>query len=137
MCQIAWIAGIIDGEGCIYGKSLKPGHTTVMLKLDVQSVSKRMIDELETFFIMQGVEYKRLPTVMQKLSTRPAERIVVWKKRSLLKLLTILSRYLVVKKPEALRVMEFLSKSCKVKKYFATAADLTIIDDLKRLKREA
>lgn len=130
--ELGWLAGIIDGEGCLYARKVNKGSFDI--RLDLQAVSKDMIDHIELLLSRLNVEYKRQPPTLFKLSTRPAERIRVHKKKSLFKLLNKLLPLMIVKKREAERILKYLSKATTVARYKRDASDSSLIDDVKNLK---
>lgn len=130
--ELGWLAGIIDGEGCLYARFTK--RKSLEVRLDIQAVSKTMIDAIEVLYSKFGFAYTRQPPKMFKLSKRPAERIIVRRKESLLRLLNKISPFLIVKKQESIRVIAYLQKATKVAKYHLDSKDLTLVNDLRMFK---
>ena len=54
--EIAWLSGIIDGEGCIYGK--QNSIRSVTFRVTVESVSLAMIDKIQHILRQCDVEYR-------------------------------------------------------------------------------
>ena len=112
--DLAWLAGIYDGEGCFRAKLMNKGRNpgsvgAIGYVITVQSVSEAMINKIEAIYLELGVTYFRDCRMMNK-STRPALKIEVYRKGDVEKVLTLVSKYLVVKKPEALLMLDFLKK---------------------------
>jgi hypothetical protein len=137
----AWLAGLIDGEGCLYSRSMKYRDTNAIkgieTRLEIQAASSRMIDAVVSILNRADIEYIRDSPRMQPMSTRPAHKIRISKKLSLQRLLIAVSPYMIVKKPEAMCVLGFLERSCAVKYYRYTEEDFTLTEEIRGLKRIA
>lgn len=140
--KLAWLAGLIDGEGCLYGLHKTSQHASkasadnrIEIKLEIHSASSRMIDAVSDILDTAGIVCHREKPKHQPLSTRPAHRLRVINKCALRDLLKLLLPYLVVKRPEAELVLSFLERQCAVSRYRMQPADLEMIAQLKALKR--
>lgn len=134
--DIAWLAGLIDGEGCLYMRRIKPGiNKNILSLLEIQTPSIRMYERVTEILYGLNIEYNVELGRMQKMSTRPANKILVVRKHEIKKLLEFVKPYLYVKLPEAEAMLEFLEKACAVSLYKASDADYEYIDKLKMLKR--
>ena len=133
-----WLAGIIDGEGCLtMYKGSGRGHTAIRTDARIESTSLLMIDTCAS--IMQKI-IGRVVTVGAPLtrssSTRPAYRIQIHRKRELLVFLDFIRPLLVNKRAEADLIVAYLRRSCAVKYYTPTSEDLEVIQVLKDLKKK-
>lgn len=103
--EIAWTAGIIDGEGCIgiYSDRSK-GPDSHRLYLTVANTEERMLVRLKTLW---GGDYR-----LQKRRTSAHHRCVwAWRMhdRAAGRFLEVVLPYLVVKKEQAEIALEFVS----------------------------
>lgn len=140
LIKLSWLAGIIDGEGCMYARRVKRRGKLggVETRLDIQATSMAMIDEIATILENNEISYKRGQPKMFNKSTRPAARIGVHRKNSLRNLLILVLPFLVVKKPEAERLLDYLNRSCLVSFYFAEENEIiSLVGDMKLLKKVA
>ena len=135
--RIAWLAGLVDGEGCLYARHSTKTQNSIEVRLELQTVSAAMVDSVAQIFDALNISYTREAPRMQPKSTRPAIRLRVSSKTSLHKLLTALLPYMVNKRPEAERLLVFLDAAVAVKHYRLQPADHLVAHELKALKRLA
>lgn len=143
--ELAWLAGIIDGEGCIYahltnvGRNLKCPTGTLTFRIEVHTVSGRMVDAMEEIYRRRGIAHHRYPPKMQPLSKRPAHKIQVERKASVLRLAILVLPYLRVKDSEAKAVIEFLTRYEREagETRSTPAARVALIEQLRHLKTVA
>ena len=113
--KLAWLAGVIDGEGCIaiFRKTVKhrSGNTTMVPTPYITIVNssqalmsgcKSILDGLG--ISMYGLHYSRNST------NRPLKRFLIKNHASLETLLDAILPYLVGKKDQALLLREYLEK---------------------------
>lgn len=109
--QIGWLAGIIDGEGCICGHWTNRGKYStggsVSVEVRVDATSLAMIMKIASICTDLGVAFALEGPRMAKLSKRPAHRISVRRRADVVRLLSILREHLVVKQQEADATIEF------------------------------
>lgn len=111
----AWLAGIIDGEGCLYVRFTNVGRWksnptgNLETRVEIHVVSARMIDAIEVIYTAWGVEYLRSQPKMQPRSKRPAIKITVNKRVSAMTLLEKILPFLKVKDKEATAILDFLN----------------------------
>lgn len=134
--RIAWLAGLIDGEGCIQARMLARDNA-LLVELRIEAVSERMIAAVCQILDGIEVEYRCKTNVCRPRFTRPAVRLVVHRKDHVRRLLLAVLSHLIVKRPEAERCLQFLEKSCLVSCYRMDHSDRSLCDDLKALKRIA
>ena len=136
--KLAWLAGLFDGEGCVYARLLNKGKG-LEVRVTVESVSKPMIERVEEIYREIRVDYKVEGGRMRPKSTRPASRIIVRKLRSVVSLLTLVQPYLVVKKPECDEVLSFLDDYLVLPRSAKPSIPerVKFIEQIKSLKRTA
>lgn len=138
--RIAWLAGIIDGEGCIqaYNRAATDHRRhTFNLQLEVTSTSETMLNTVADILTGLGIGYYLSPPFTVRLSRRPLRRIGVYTKANLRNLLTVLIPHLVVKRPEAERLLRFLERACLHKRYRYQPEDLAMVEELRAMKRKS
>ncbi|CAN5181739.1 hypothetical protein BH24ACI2_BH24ACI2_16130 [soil metagenome] len=132
--DIAWLSGIIDGEGCVYARQISIRSLT--FRITIETVSETMIDKVREIYTQCEVEYRIEPPIWRSNSTRFAHRLKVDKKQAVHKLCNLILPYSVVKKPELVLIKLYLDKAIGTY-YSATEEDLKILTELKELKRIA
>ena len=95
-----------------------------------------MIDKVREILIQCNVEYRIEPSVWRERSTRFAHRLKIDKKQAVHKLCNLILPYSVVKKPELVLIKNYLDKAIGTY-YSATEEDLSILSELKELKKVA
>jgi len=145
---LAWLAGIIDGEGYIglrvrdsiykhpnprYGRRGISSHIDCFLRIETTSITMlvriaEVLDKLDIHYIVGK-------PVMRAKSTMPVSRIEVWRKGALLKLCNMILPYLVVKQQELKLVMSYLVKSNTQRIYRTSEDDLSLVTEMQALHR--
>ena len=132
--EIAWLAGILDGEGCITAK--KPSPSALTFRVTFESVSEAMIKKVRSVLDELGVDYVVDGPKRRPWSTRPSFRVRIQKKEDVLQFCDLILPFSVVKRSELELVKGFLDKA--VGHYHtATEQDLLILDQLRELKKIA
>lgn len=93
--DLAWLGGIIDGEGCITAR--QNSIRSLGFRVTVESVSTVMIDKVRNILHQCDVEYRMEGPMWRERSTRPAHRIKVDKKQDVQRLCDLILPYSVVK----------------------------------------
>jgi len=132
--DLAWLGGIIDGEGCITAR--QNSIRSLGFRVTVESVSVVMIDKVRDVLHQCGVEYRTEGPMWRERSTRPSHRVRVDKKQDVQKLCNLILPYTVVKKSELTLVKLYLDKATGTY-YSATEEDLKILARLRELKKVA
>jgi hypothetical protein len=132
--EVAWLAGIIDGEGCITAKM--PSQSAVAFRLTIESVSTAMIEKVKHILSNLDISYVANGPIWRVNSTRPSFRIYIQRKDALLRLCDHIVPYSVVKQSELELVKAYLDKAAGCY-YSATEEDLLILEKLRELKRSA
>jgi hypothetical protein len=132
--DIAWLSGIIDGEGCVYARQISIRGLT--FRITIETVSETMIDKVSEILNQCDVDYRIEPPIWRKNSTRFALRLKVDKKLAVHKLCNLILPYCVVKKSELILIKSYLDKAIGTY-YSATEEDLNVLTKLKELKKVA
>lgn len=141
--KLAWLAGIIDGEGCIQMRyANRPENTTLQVRVMIGSVSTAMIDEVRTILIDLGLVFSTHSQPAGRRTAFPNSRKIfrleVCRKRHVKKLLGALRPYLINKAPEATAALEYLNRACAVDGNYCTAVkDIKLMERIKHLKKIA
>lgn len=142
--DIAWLAGIIDGEGCFTLKkpivrlsgARKGDFTSYQCWLVLCNTSKAMMDRAVEIYAKLGVEHPKMRKVWKgSRATRWQYWLHVQKKHELLKITEILRPYLVAKRMEAEVVAWFLRRACQEKSYRPAHLDRAMLETLPLLKK--
>ena len=145
--RVIWLAGLIDGEGCMYVRFTNQGRYntphgsmgSLETRVEIHSVSTRMIDEVQSIYEELVLYYDRQSPKNQPLSTRPAIRIVVRRRGSVVQLLQAIRPFLKVKEREADAIIDFFTLHPResVGQRSTTEQRQTLVDSVKQLKRIA
>ena len=141
--DIAWLAGIVDGEGCfavkrpIVRQTYQKGKlTSFQVWLVVCNTSEPMMRRMVAILDALGVEYPAMRRVWKgKRATRWQFWVHVQKKHALLRITDALLPHLTAKKDEAEVVAWFLRRACAVKAYRPTPLDRLALESLSQIKR--
>jgi len=123
--ELGWLAGIIDGEGCI---SAYVSRGKVKCSVVIETVSPNMEKHIRKIYNKHDIWHTE-DVAYHKNSVRPALRVRVAKKLGVIKLLKLLLPHLVNKKREAKALIEWYENE--------DHRDTSIVERLKRLKRIA
>jgi hypothetical protein len=94
--DLAWLSGIVDGEGCITAK--QNSIRSLGFRVTIESVSTVMIDKIRSILHQGSVEHRLEGPIWRELSTRPSFRVRVDKKQAVQRLCDLILPYSVVKK---------------------------------------
>lgn len=138
--DLAYLAGLIDGEGCISIAriAVKPPHVSVRhaLRVDIQMSERAAIDHVAAQF-KRPVMVKQPATNMRKTAYR-----LSWQSDIALDLLEVVQSYLVLKQEQARVAIEFQRRAIATRRHGVrlSAEELKVRDryysELRRLKRE-
>ena len=142
--DIAWLAGIVDGEGCFSVKrpivrksgSAKGKRTSYQLWLVICNTSQAMIVRVSQILTDVGVSYQPIRRVWKgRRATRWQYWLHVARKSDVLKITQILLPHLTAKKTEAQVVEWFLKRACQVKMYRQNKLDAVVLETMSIIKR--
>jgi hypothetical protein len=111
--SIIWLAGLLDGEGCLYARFTNAGRYksnpigNLETRVTVQAASERMIAAIQEVYVAHGIDFFREKPKFQLLSTRLVHKIDVSRKVSVEKLLRLVVEHLKVKDREARAILAF------------------------------
>ncbi len=111
--DLAYLAGIFDGEGCFYARLVNRKNYTggnIEVRVAVQANSMAMIMKIKAIYDELGIVPCMDMGRMQPLGTRLTHKISVHRKSDVDLILTSVLPYLVVKKPEAEMILGWLTK---------------------------
>lgn len=123
--ELGWLAGIIDGEGCI---SAYLGSGKVKFEITIDTVSPKMEKHIRKIYRSHDIWHTEYVKTNPG-GTRPVLRVRVAKKLGVIKLLELVLPFLVNKKQEAKTLIDWYRNN--------DHKDTSIIDELKRLKKVA
>ncbi len=123
----AWLAGIIDGEGCV---SLIRRGTYYVPSVKIANTNEKLILRLKEILNLAGVEYFiRLSDRGQRINAKPCWEIALESRPRVIAVLELAMPYLVAKNEQALLVMDWCSKGRRK----ATETQELFIDNIRRL----
>lgn len=142
--DIAWLAGIVDGEGCFTVKrpiKRKSGKrqgnvTSYQLWMVICNTSRAMIDRVARVLAKAGVQHQPVRRVWKgKKATRWQFWIHVARKHDLLRLTEILLPHLTAKRDEAEIVIWYLKRACLDQQHRTTPVEMAVLDSMSKIKR--
>ena len=124
--RYAWLAGIIDGEGCftIYRRTCRSGGKdkahilSTQANITITNSCAALLDECRLLIDSIGVKYTYIEP--RNSTKRPLRRISVRNYGSLLVLLDVVDPYLVGKRAQAALLREFVTRAQARKGFQAT-----------------
>lgn len=137
--DIAWLAGIIDGEGCFSVK--RPvkrgiGRTCHQVWLVLCNTSRQMVERAVD--VIEDIGAKR-PAIRRVWKGKKATRYQYWlnvvQKDDLLLVTKTLLPHLTAKRIEAEVVAWFLTRACQARAYRRTKLDIVVLESLSAVKR--
>lgn len=137
--DIAWLAGLLDGEGCLtYFRQKRSGAVNQLVwHLNMAMTDREVVEEAAR--ILRDLSGDRVNVrsrnPLSGFSKRTQYVIDVSTKGGILRALHALEPFFRRLKLQALLVMDVLERATRVKRYSATRLDYLIVDILKRLKR--
>lgn len=142
--ELAWLAGILDGEGCFsvkrqmyrnrYGRH--SGRMSLALWVVLCNTNEPMIRRAEQLFHQIGANPQPVRRVWKgKKATRWQYWLHVARKDSVLLLTQAVLPYLVAKRVEAEVFVWYLTRACRVRAYRPTALDKAVLASLADVKR--
>ncbi len=132
--DIAWFAGVFDGEGCVsvtWGIKKRTAPPTVALV--VTNTSALLIERVADVLRHIGVEpllYYTKPKI-----GRPCCQMRVARKRDALIVAEVLEQYTTAKREELRIAIAYLKKSCQVRQYKVTDEDVAALESMSEIKR--
>jgi len=137
--DIAWLAGIVDGEGCFSVKmpvKRGVGRTTHQVWLVICNTSRQMIERVVEITAALGA---KRPSIRKVWKGKKATRWQYWvnygAKGDILLVTEALLPQLTAKRVEAEAVAWFLRRACKQRAYKRTALDVAVLESLSVVKR--
>src|SRR5438046_556353 len=98
VAEVAWLAGILDGEGCLTTKNTSQRGLTCVVT--IESVSRAMTDEVQRILTKNGIPFVVEGPLWRRNSTRSSIRVRIHRKNAVLDFCNLLLPYSVVKSPE-------------------------------------
>lgn len=141
--QIAWLAGIIDGEGCIYGAWANRGrHSTggsMGAQVRVQATSMAMISRVAEICAQADICAVVELGSWRPLSNRACHRVSIRKISDVVRFLRLVRPYLVVKTDQTDFVIKWYEKWGDQRRQGAARASreekIVFFDTLRAMKR--
>ncbi len=136
--DIAWLAGIVDGEGSLVVFKDKRANRGINVHVTMNMVDLETIERVGRLF--RAISGDKVPVREKRplsgFSRRLQFVVDVCSKRGCLRTLEALLPYLVTKKLQAQLICTILYRAVDVKKYQCSALDYATMDVIKRLKRD-
>ena len=125
----AWLAGIIDGEGCI---SLFRRHTYYVPSVKVANTNEKLINRCKEILDEAGIEYYiRYSDRGERKNAKPAWEITLESRPRVIAVLELVLPYLVSKDEQAKLVLDWCSKG----KRNPTETEAVFIDNIRALNQ--
>ena len=112
--DLAYLAGIIDGEGCLgahlINKARNPYGGNVSFKLAIDNCSICLIEKIQSYYEEMNLKYHMEIGRIRPNSTKQAHRIVIYSMYDIAKLLRAIYPYMISKKKEAELMIGWIAK---------------------------
>jgi len=92
--ELAWLAGIIDGEGNV---ALYPKIGGVDARISIASTNKRLVDEVERILSQHSIKYGVTSNIKKNKNHKKAHYVNVCRGESLEKLIPLVIPHLIIK----------------------------------------
>ena len=142
--DLAWLAGIVDGEGCFsvkrpitrQGVCRNGQRTSYQVWLVICNTSEPMMRRVKDIFDALGVGGAKPRRVWKgKKATRWQHWLEIARKHELLRVTQALLPHLTAKRDEALVVEWFLKRACGASSYKPTPLDRLALESMAAIKR--
>jgi hypothetical protein len=125
----AWLAGIMDGEGCI---SLLRRHTYYVPSVKIANTNEKLIHRCKEILDMCGVVYSvTYFDRNERVNAKPSWTIVMESRPRVVAVLQLLEPYLISKNEQAKLVLDWCSKG----KRQPTETKELFIDNIRKLNQ--
>lgn len=136
-CNLAWLAGMIDGEGCIglykYKRTKVPRHTVVRPCVTIVNSHKDTMLYIAKIYESMGISYSWGERKQLGTRNKPTYSVAVQGRDGVTVLLEAVLPYLFTKKKQADICKMFLSR---IKFSRITNEDLGLVDQMRVLNRK-
>lgn len=110
----AYLAGIVDGEGCITIRKQGPYYVP---SISISNTNEVLINHIKTLLDYESIKYcMRYEDRGDRTNARPAWSINLLSRERVSKFLNLVMPYLVAKKDQAKLVLDWCSKKRRLKK---------------------
>lgn len=139
--DIAWLAGIVDGEGCFSIKmpvKRGTGRRCHQVWLVICNTSQAMVEHAADIIVSVGAKRPSIRRVWKgKKATKWQFWLNIGAKNDLLVVTEALLPHLTAKRVEAEVVAWFMRRACGQKAYKRTALDIAVLETLSVVKRHS
>jgi hypothetical protein len=132
--DIAWLAGVFDGEGCVYvQRSKRKGDRVVCsVALNIANTSAELVERVVR--LERGLGCAPVVTFESRYTKKPAYYVKVARKVDALALAKALLPHATSKRAELQMAIWYLERSCKVRQHVATKQELEVLDTIRGVK---
>lgn len=133
--DIAWLAGVFDGEGCVYvlNSRRRGGRVVRSLSLALTNTSSALVEKYIS--ILRGGGLSPQVILEPSYTKRPAYYVKVARKAEALVLARAILPYATSKRLELLLAVEYLERACATRQHVATQQDIEVLDAITAAKR--
>jgi hypothetical protein len=132
--DIAWLAGVFDGEGCVYVLNARrpSGRVVSSLMLIMTNTSAPLVEKYIATLDKIGIRPN--VNIDTKQGTRPLYFVKVSRKRDMLMMAKTIVGYTTAKRAELGMAIWYLERACKVRQYVATEDDKAVLQAISDVK---
>jgi hypothetical protein len=137
--DIAWLAGVFDGEGCVQVMKAKRKHGVVFytVAFSIANTSPRLLNRCMSVLASIGVKASIYDVDDKPETNRQAYVLRVSRKHDVKKVLLALHDQITGKRDEVDVALWFLGRQCAEPHHTTTAAEKRILDTLSATKKNA
>ena len=107
---LGWLAGIIDGEGCIGLYNIRPKSPIIRPMICIVNTNEKLINEVKSILDFYSIIYYAYKYQNKNKAWKPSYRVNIQSKQDCKKLLDLVGDYLVIKKEQSNIVLEFINR---------------------------
>jgi len=138
--DIAWLAGIVDGEGSFSSRFVPNRRFGIINHFILCNTNMDMMRRVEWILNNLGIDFILMPgrhkaKAGEKLHYKLQDRLEVLKKDHLLVFAKVMLPYLIAKRAEAEVLIHFLEVKCQVAAYQHKPSDGIVVMAMRSLKR--
>jgi LAGLIDADG-like domain len=141
LINIAWVAGVFDGEGCVFVRNAKrtskrTGVTRVVpaLELNLANTSHALVTKYTDTLDVHGIEYRVTLDNSHSGTNRPVYYVKVLRKQHVLTFAKLLIQFATSKRDELAMAIWYLERACTSSHHVTTSQEHEVLRSISNVK---
>lgn len=132
--DIAWLAGVFDGEGCVHVQRFrrKNGRVTYSVILTLANTSSPLVERYIS--ILRGLGVAPMIDFATKYTKRPIWYVKLQRKKDALVIAKAILPHSTAKHGELQMAIWYLERSCKTRQHVATKQEIEVLESIRSVK---